>query len=1152
MSDRFRPLSMEQLTDWAFTELERRGSVFGVPRDSVFAPRPGQGLRRSEYGVDLETPWGVAAGPHTQMAQNIVAAWLAGARLIELKTIQTLDQLDINKPCIDVQDEGYNVEWSQELRVHESFDEYLRAWVLIHALHRALGFPGERPGVIFNMSVGYDLAGVQAPNVRWYLDAMADASAFLPAYVDVVARRFPAVRDVDVPARISDSVTLSTMHGCPPDEIERISRHLLDERGLHTLVKCNPTLLGAERVRSIVNEELGWRDVPIPDEAFGHDLRYEDGVPMFHRLRTAARARGLVFGLKLSNTLEVRNWRRVFDRDATMYLSGRALHAVTVNLAARLADEFEGRLPLSFAGGADAFNVARLLAGGLRTVTVCSDLLKTGGYLRLLQYPEQVEAAMLAVGAADLDGLVRGTAAAAGWSAAGGPLAEATLAEATLAEAARFNLRGYAEEVRQDPRYRKDSYRTDRSKTLRVLGAFDCIQPPCVDECPVDQAVPRYMTAVRQGDLVEAVRVTRLDNPLPTILGRVCDHLCESTCIRTHLDEPLAIRHIKRFITEQEPAVASVARTAASAANGVPRVAVIGAGPAGLAAAEWLALAGAAVTIFEQHAYPGGMVGGAIPAYRLPQASIDQDLAALERLGVEIRYEQRAGVDVSVAGLLADGFRAVLVAVGAQRGKRLGLPGEDAAGVLDGVEFLRGVREGRAASIGPRVAVIGAGDTAMDCARSARRVGATSVQVIYRRTIDQMPADREEVHELHEEGIEILELARPVGLVVTDGRLAGLRCVRTAYEGERDGAGRKVPHDVPGSELEVALETLILAVSQAPVLDLFEGLTPALTTAGYLATDPETLATSIEGVYAAGDVAAHGPASIVRAAADGKRAASAIAASLGLAAGVPHGTPAYRPEPRPDVQALTVRRAHRQYRVPVRTTASAERDGFDETVLGYTVEEAGLEAGRCLDCDQLCSLCVGVCPNLAIVTYESAPARWQLPTLDVRAGRVTADAAPREPFAVEQRFQVAVLTDLCNECGTCVTACPTSGRPYVDKPRLYLDAADFAAEEQNAFRVLDGAHVEGRFEGATHRLAVVEGADGGRLRYEAPGLRVVLEPTSFAVLEATADGTADGPWSLAPAALMATLLAGLAGSVPQLPPAGTAGRGTRVPEPVLT
>ena len=547
MSDRFHPLSMEQLTDWAFTELERRGSVFGVPRASVFTPRPDHPFRRREYGIELETPWGVAAGPQTQMAQNIVTAWLAGARLIELKTIQTLDELEVNKPCIDVTDEGYNVEWSQELKIHQSFDEYLRAWVLVHALHRALGFPGEQPGVIFNMSVGYDLAGVQRPNVTWYLDAMADASAWLPAYVDIVARRFPAVREVDIPARISDTVTLSTMHGCPPDEIERISRYLIDERGLHTSVKCNPTLLGPERVRGIVNEELGWTDVPIPDEAFGHDLRYADAVPMFGRLRAAADERGLVFGLKLSNTLEVTNWRSVFDRDATMYLSGRALHAVTVNLAATLSDEFEGELPLSFAGGADAFNMAHLLAGGLRTVTVCSDLLKTGGYLRLLQYPERVEAAFEAVGARDIDDFIVRTATAE------------SLDTASVADAARANLRRYADAVRRDPRYRKETFRTDRSKTTRVLGAFDCIEPPCLDECPVDQAVPRYMAAVRSGDLAEAVRVTRLDNPLPAILGRVCDHLCESTCIRTHLDEPLAIRHIKRFITEQEAEVSTAA-----------------------------------------------------------------------------------------------------------------------------------------------------------------------------------------------------------------------------------------------------------------------------------------------------------------------------------------------------------------------------------------------------------------------------------------------------------------------------------------------------------------------------------------------------------------------------------------------------------------
>ena len=165
------------------------------------------------------------------MAQNIVVAWLCGARFIELKTVQTLDRLDVNKPCIDMEDEGYNVEWSQELRMYQSFDEYLRAWVLIHALHRRLGFPGERPGMVFNMSVGYDLAGILQPNVQWYLDTMRDASAYLEGHVEIVARHFPEVREVPIPADLSDNVTLSTMHGCPPGEIERIAGYLLDRAG---------------------------------------------------------------------------------------------------------------------------------------------------------------------------------------------------------------------------------------------------------------------------------------------------------------------------------------------------------------------------------------------------------------------------------------------------------------------------------------------------------------------------------------------------------------------------------------------------------------------------------------------------------------------------------------------------------------------------------------------------------------------------------------------------------------------------------------------------------------------------------------------------------------------------------------------------------
>ncbi|HEC08335.1 MAG TPA: hypothetical protein ENI86_02070, partial [Acidimicrobiales bacterium] len=519
MSDRFHPIWMEQLTDWVFDELETRDSLFGVPRSAFYVPDPAARYRTDVYGVELDTPFGVAAGPQTQMAQNIIVSWLVGARFIELKTIQTLDELDVSKPCIDVEDEGYNVEWSQELKVYESFDEYLRAWVLIHALHHKFGWTGERPGMIFNMSVGYNLEGMLKPNVQWFFDTMNDASEYLDAYVDIVARRYPEVREIDIPSRLSDTITLSTMHGCPPDEIEKISLYLLQERGLHTSVKCNPTLLGADRVRGILNNDLGYRDIPVPDEAFGHDLRYEDAVPMFHNLRRVAAARDLTFGVKLSNTLEVDNWRDVFEGEEMMYLSGRALHALTTNLASRLAEEFRGDLLISFAGGADCFNVPDLIGSGMKTVTVCSDLLKTGGYLRLLQYTENLEAAMDKVGAAATDDFIvksaldqpnidefpmslrlaalgdsgldltadhcdslhevltggledrSATAVITDWATSAGFEGEraAVIVRLVVRTLARLNLRQMAAEVRSDWRYQKHSFRMDRSKTDREL-----------------------------------------------------------------------------------------------------------------------------------------------------------------------------------------------------------------------------------------------------------------------------------------------------------------------------------------------------------------------------------------------------------------------------------------------------------------------------------------------------------------------------------------------------------------------------------------------------------------------------------------------------------------------------------------------------------
>ena len=313
MSDLFSPISSAQLIEWVFTELDTRDSIFGIPRQHFFVPLPDDPFRTSAFGHSLETPFGPAAGPHSQMAQNIVVAWLCGARYIELKTVQTLDVLNVSKPCIDMEDEGYNVEWSQELKVYQSFDEYLRAWVLIHALHDKLGFAGDTPGIVFNLSVGYDLAGIQKPNVQWFLQQMRDCSEYKQALVDQVAQFYPAVSQLEIPDCISDNVTLSTMHGCPPAEIERICAYLMQEQGLHTYVKCNPTLLGPERVRGLLNDELGYNDVVVPDSAFEHDLKYAAAVPMLHTLKGIARECGLHFGVKLSNTLEVENFRTVFN-----------------------------------------------------------------------------------------------------------------------------------------------------------------------------------------------------------------------------------------------------------------------------------------------------------------------------------------------------------------------------------------------------------------------------------------------------------------------------------------------------------------------------------------------------------------------------------------------------------------------------------------------------------------------------------------------------------------------------------------------------------------------------------------------------------------------------------------------------------------------
>ena len=350
------------------------------------------------HGHRAANPVGPAAGPHGQMAQNILLSWLAGGRFLELKTVQANDRLSIPRPCIDMETVGYNVEWSQELRLAESLREYVKGSMLIDVAcaEGLLGRPDDphRDDTILDMSVGYDLAGVRSPAVRAWIASMKDARPEVEALRREIPDELGRLRDIGFRTTLSDQVTLSTFHGCPADEIERIALFLMEEMGLHVTVKLNPTLLGKDAVDGLLHDVLGYRDVETRAEDFEKDLRWEAALEMTDRLAERARALGRELRLKLSNTLVVRNHRSLFPRgEAVMYLSGAPLHVITLSLVERVR-RARPQVPLSFSAGVDNRNFADCVALGLAPVTVCTDLLKPGGYGRLPKYLENLEERM--------------------------------------------------------------------------------------------------------------------------------------------------------------------------------------------------------------------------------------------------------------------------------------------------------------------------------------------------------------------------------------------------------------------------------------------------------------------------------------------------------------------------------------------------------------------------------------------------------------------------------------------------------------------------------------------------------------------------------------------------------------------------------------
>jgi putative selenate reductase len=403
------PLPLSVLLKRAFLEHEREGKIFDLPQAKFFRGFADLDTSVRFHGYRASTPVGPAAGPHDQLLQNIVLSWLAGSRIIELKTVQVLDALNVPRPCIDMTNVGYNVEWSQELKLEQSLREYVGASMFIEILKaaRLLGedFDYRATETIYDMSVGYSLEGIRSPRVRAWIEAMKDATGVVNELRAGLTGAFAPYRDLPFPARVSDTITLSTFHGCPAHEIEGIVSFLLAEMDVHVCIKLNPTLLGKEAVGHLLHDVMGYREILVTPDAFEKDLQFADVLEMIPRLDRLARSRGKRLAVKFSNTLVVKNHKTFFS-DEVMYMSGPPLHVLTMNLVKKFREHMGARIPISFSAGIDARNFANAVAMSFVPVTTCTDLLRPGGYGRLIRYLANLGAKMREMGVARIPDFV--------------------------------------------------------------------------------------------------------------------------------------------------------------------------------------------------------------------------------------------------------------------------------------------------------------------------------------------------------------------------------------------------------------------------------------------------------------------------------------------------------------------------------------------------------------------------------------------------------------------------------------------------------------------------------------------------------------------------------------------------------------------------
>ncbi|MGO3751956.1 MAG: putative selenate reductase subunit YgfK [Peptoniphilaceae bacterium] len=951
MSEFMRPIPFKEIIEWSLTEYENCGSVFGIHKDKFYRNKSGKFLK-TIFGDEISSAVGPAAGPHSQLTQNIIASYLTGARFIEVKTVQKLDGEDIQKavarPCINAEDECYNCEWSTELTVNQAFEEYTKAYFAIQVLAKEFGISAKKD-FAYNMSVGYDLEGIKSEKIDNYIEGLKNAEDTpifkeCKKYLENNLDKFENFKKEDldkISPIICKDITLSTLHGCPAHEIEAIASYLMKEKNMNTFIKCNPTMLGYDYARKTL-DSMGYDYISFTDHHFKNDLQYEDAVVMIQRLLDISKENGLAFGLKITNTFPVDVKRNELPSDE-MYMSGRSLLPLSISMAAMLSEKFEGELPMSYSGGADAFNIREILETGIQPITVATTILKPGGYPRFNQLAEATEDILTSeYKGINVEKLL-------------------TLRDKIISDWKNNKL--YREKV-------------ESRKTQSELPLIDCFKAPCKDGgCPIEQQIPEYLKLVSEEKYDEAMKVIANDNTAPTILGKICAHHCQEHCTRVDYEKTLQIRDMKLIAAEnaQEKFVDEIKAVDLKSDS---KVLVIGAGPGGIAAASYLRRNGIDVTVYEKLSKPYGIVSHIIPEFRIADSEIEKDYKIALNQGVKFEFNKE--VKEKYEDLKKD-FDYIIVATGAWKyGRSPVIEGQDK--ITDALEFLLNVRMGGGHDLGKKVAVIGAGDVAMDCTRlAARQAGVEKSVLVYRRTESYMPGTQEEVNDVKEEGHEILQLVAPIKY---DGKI--LTCEKMKL-GDFDSSGRRSVSGT-GEIFDLEFDTVIGATGARVDIEPFQENKINIDERGNLKLLP-SLESNIENVYFVGDCR-KGPSTIVKAMGDAKTVALDILSKENLDN---------------DFERFVV----------------AENVEKIYEKRGILVEEkkGHKEGSRCLKCDQICEICTEVCPNRANVEIKIE--------------------------GYENFHQIVHLDGMCNECGNCGVFCPHSGNPYKDKITVFWTELDF-------------------------------------------------------------------------------------------------------------